>query len=165
MGFLDQIGGMLEQYTSSNASVSHEQARQDYDRISQTVPSSVLGSVIGPALASLGAHEVESRVGNSAGEMTPPLRSQFLQRLFGAVEGAGGSASSVLSKLGLDPSLAQQPENASPQDVGRIAAQVHQSHPAAFDSAMEFYSQHPTLVKVLGTVAIAKIAQHLSTRQ
>jgi hypothetical protein len=28
---------------------------------------------------------------------------------------------------------------------------------------MHFYSEHPTLVKVLGTMAIAKIAQRLST--
>jgi hypothetical protein len=29
---------------------------------------------------------------------------------------------------------------------------------------MEFYTAHPTLVKVLGTMAIAKIAQHLSAQ-
>ena len=161
MGFLDQISGVLNQYTSGQT-VSREQAHADYDTIAEKVPSNVLASAIGPALASLGSSEVETRVRNSATEMTSALRGQFLQQLLGAVNGGGGNASAFLSRLGLDTSIAQQPQNASPEDVGKVAAQLHQSHPNAFNAAMEFYNRHPTLVKVLGTAAIAKIAQHLS---
>jgi len=164
MGFLDDIGGVLDQYVSK-PDVTRAQAHQDYDTIAQRVPSGVLGSVIGPALASLGAGEVEQRVRNSATEMTPPVRSQFVQALLSAVENAGGNPSALLSKIGLNPSLAQQPQQASPDDAAKLAAQVHTAHPDAFNRAMAFYSQHPTLVKVLGTLAIAKIAQHLSNQR
>jgi hypothetical protein len=163
MGFLEEIGSVLEQYKSGEA-VSREQAHQDYDTIADAVPNNVLGSVIGPALASLGSGEVETRIRNSATEMTPSVRSQFVRQLLDAVGGAGGNASSLLSRLGLNPSIAQQPQNASPDEVAKLATEVHKSHPDAFNAAMQFYSQHPTLVKVLGTLAIAKIAQHLSTR-
>jgi len=162
MGFFDQISGMLEQYTSQTH-VPREQAHQDYDTIAATVPPNVLGSVIGPALSSLGAGEVEQRIRNSAEQMGPSTRSQFLQKLLNAI-GGGGNTASVLSQAGVDPSLAQQPERASADDVAKVAAQVHQSHPDGFNSAMEFYTAHPTLVKVLGTMAIAKIAQHLSAQ-
>src|SRR5437764_5107192 len=100
MGFFDQIGGMLEQYTSQ-AQVPREQAHQDYDKIAATVPPNVLGSVIGPALSSLGTGEVEQRIRNSAEQMAPDTRSQFLQKLLSAVGGAGGNAASVLSQVGL----------------------------------------------------------------
>ena len=163
MGFLDQIGGVLEQYSSgANGNVPREQAHEHYDQIAKTVPHDVLGSLIGPALASLGGGQVEERIRNSASQMSPDIRSQFLQKLLGAVSAAGGNGSSLLSRLGLNPSLAQQPQQASADDVAKVAGAVHQEHPDAFSSAMEFYSRHPTLVKVLGTVVIAKIAQRLS---
>lgn len=161
MGFLDQIGGVLEQYTSG-ANVSREQAHADYDKIAASVPPNVLGSIIGPALSSLGANEVETRIRNSASEMAPPARGEFLEKLLGAIRGAGGNPSTVLSKAGVDPSVAQQPQSASPDVVARVAAAVHKSHPDAFNAAMSFYNEHPTLVKVLGAAAIAKIAQHLT---
>ena len=164
MGFLDQIGGMLQQY-ASGANVSREQAHRDYDTIAESVPPNELAPVIGPAVGSLGTGEVEQRIRNSAGEMPPSLRGQFVERLLSALNGKGLDSSAVLSKLGIHPSVAQQPQDASPDDAGRLAAEVHRSHPDVFNAAMEFYSQHPTLVKVLGTLAIARIAQHLSQSQ
>jgi hypothetical protein len=161
MGFLDQIGSVLDQYTSG-ANVSREQAHADYDKIAASVPPHVLGSAIGPALSSLGASEVETRVRNSAGEMPAPVRGEFLQKLVDSIRSVGADASTVFSNAGVDPSVAQQPQQASPEAVGKVAAALHQSHPDAFNAAMAFYNQHPTLVKVLGTVAIAKIAQHLT---
>ena len=161
MGFLDQISGVLEQY-SSGAAVSREQAHADYDKIAANVPPNVLGSIIGPALSSLGANEVETRIRNSASAMAPPARGEFLEKLLSALRGAGGNPSTVLSKAGVDPSVAQQPQSATPDVVARVATELHNSHPDSFNAAMAFYNEHPTLVKVLGTAAIAKIAQHLT---
>lgn len=163
MGFLDQISGVLEQYRGGD-NIGREQAHRDYDTIATTVPSSVLGSVIGPALSSLGTQEVQTRVLNSTNEMTPPIRGQFLQRLLTAVTGAGADPTAMLSQLGLDPNIARQPEQASPAEVAKVAAHVQETKPDVFNQAMQFYSEHPTLVKVLGTLAIAKIAQHLSAQ-
>jgi hypothetical protein len=57
--------------------------------------------------------------------------------------------------------VAQRPQDASPQDVATVAAHAQADRPAVFNQAMEFYARHPTLVKVLGTLVIAKIAQQL----
>jgi hypothetical protein len=43
-----------------------------------------------------------------------------------------------------------------------VAAHVHDTKPDVFTEAMRFYTNHPTLVKVFGTMIIARIAQDLS---
>jgi hypothetical protein len=163
MGFLDDIGGLLQQY-AGGSNVNPDQARRDYDAIAGKVPPHVLGSVIGPALASLGRQEVQTRILNSATEMTPSVRGQFLQQLLAAAGRSGANITTMLSQLGVNPSVATTPEQASPDEVAKVAAHVHDTRPDLFNEAMHFYSEHPTLVKVLGTLAIAKIAQRLSTQ-
>ena len=161
MALLDQLGGLLQHY-SSGGNINPAQARRDYDTISTAVPSQVLGAAIGPALSSLGQQEVQTRIYNSATEMTPSIRGQFVQRLLAAVGGSGANVTTMLSQLGINPAVAAQPDQATPEDAAKMAAHVHDTKPDVFNQAMHFYSEHPTLVKVLGTMAIAKIAQRLS---
>jgi hypothetical protein len=164
MALIDQLGGLLEQYNSGQA-LNRDQARSDYDRIASTVPSHVLESVIGPALASLGKQQVEERIRNSAGEMSPPLRGQFLQNLLNLATNSGLNLPGLLSQLGVRPTVIHQPETATPDEVAKVAAEVHETRPDVFNQAMRFYKDHPALVKVLGTLAIAKIAQGLSNNR
>jgi hypothetical protein len=161
MAFLDQIGGLLEQY-ERGGNINREQARSDYDTIASAVPKDILRSAIGPALGSLGHDQVRERIYNSATEMSPSVRGQFLQTLLNAVGASDANIDSILNRLGIDRNVMNQPEKASPDAIATVAAQVHKTQPDAFNRAMEFFSQHPALVKVLGTMAISKIAQHLS---
>src|SRR5436305_14779940 len=108
MAFLDEIGGLLQQY-SGGSNINPDQARRDYDAIADKVPRNVLGSVIGPALASLGRQEVQTRIFNSATEMAPSVRGQFLQRLLAAAGGSGANVATMLSQLGMNPSIAKTP--------------------------------------------------------
>ena len=65
---LDQIGGLVQQYSGTNTNVSHDQAQNDYDTIASAVPKDILESrsvIPGPG---------EERMGNSASEVTPALR-------------------------------------------------------------------------------------------
>ena len=98
MALLDQIGGLLQQYAGANSNISRDQARNDYDTIASAVPHDVLGSVIGPALSSLGREQVQERIGNSASEMSPAVRGQFLQTLLNAVGSGAGSVASMLTQ-------------------------------------------------------------------
>lgn len=164
MAFWNEIGDVLDKYAGgpSGDAATQQEAHGDYDRIASAVPGPVLGSVIGPALSTLGAGAIRDRVTASASHMTPDTRGQFLQTLLGAASRVGGGSGSLLSQLGISPSVAANPQQASPADVGTVAAAVHQNHPEAFNEAMSFYKEHPTLVKALGTIAIARIAQQLS---
>lgn len=161
MSFLDEIGDVLNRYQEGTGASSREEAHAHYDQIADKVPQSVLASTIGPALGTLESPEVERRVSRSAAQMTPQQRGGLLGSLIGALPAAGG-LSGLLSRIGVPPTLAQNPEAASPEDVGRVAAYTKDNHSEVFNRAMGFYAEHPTLVKVMGTLAVAAIAKRLA---
>jgi hypothetical protein len=158
---MDQIGGLLQQYANGSAPQNPAEVHAHYDQIARTVPESVLKSVIGPALGSLSRNEVEAQVQNSASQMDPGQRGELVSALLRGLT-SGGNLTSVLSQLGLSPAIAENPQQATPSEVGTLAAHVQQTRPDVFNAAMQFYARHPTLVKVMGTLAMAKIAEHLS---
>ena len=51
MNWQNMIGGLLDQYTSGTGAANRQEAHEHYDQIAGAVPTNVLGSVIGPALA------------------------------------------------------------------------------------------------------------------
>jgi hypothetical protein len=161
MGSLDMIGDLLNRYAQGSGATSREEAREHYDRIVGNVPEDLLASVIGPAVGSLPQDQVETRVRNSATEMTPGQRGSFLERLLGGLGQSGEGIHSVLEQIGVSPKVADDPRQATPEEVGKVAAYAKEERPDLFHRAMEFYAQHPTLVKVLGTMAIASIAKNL----
>jgi hypothetical protein len=164
MGYMDVIGGLLDRY-SGGAQPDRGEAYDHYDQIHNNVPPGVLGSVIGPALASLGSGEVRQRVYNSAGQMTPDQRGGLMQMLLGGLASSETSQPSLLSSLGMRSSLADNPNDANPEEVAQLAAHAHETNPGVFEQAMSFYSDHPVLVKALGTAAIGAIANKLLQRQ
>lgn len=159
MSLLDQLGGVLGNLTGGN--LNDQQAGEHYDQIASQVPQSQLGSIIGPALAGLGGSQVQQSVSNSANQMNPQQRGNMMQTLLGGLGGAGNMGG-ILSQLGISPSVQNDPQSASPEDVGKLAAHAQQNNPDVFHQAMSFYSEHPTLVKALGAAAITGIAHHLS---
>jgi hypothetical protein len=163
MSFSDQIGSILSQY-QSGATPDRAQAHEHYDEIARNVPQNVLESTIGPAVSSLDPQLLEERIARSASQMTPDQRGSFLQTILGglAAGAAGGALPSLLSRIGASPSIATNPSQASPEDVAKVATYAKENQPDLFHRAMGFYAQHPTLVKVLGTLAIASIAKNLA---
>jgi len=161
MSFLDRISGVLNQYAAGQGATTHEEAGEHYDQIAQHVPPDVLRGEIGPALGSLDQGEVEDRIRRSATEMSPEQRGGMLSGLLGGLAGAGGLRD-VLGRIGVDPSVASNPQAASPQDVAKVAAYAKDNRPDLFHKAMGFYAEHPMLVKTMGTLAVAAIARRLA---
>ncbi len=163
MAIVDQIGNILRQY-QGGATPDREQVRAHYDEIANAVPQDELASVIGPAVGELDTSHVERKIEQSAQQMTPTQRGSFLGTLLGGLGGAGGGLAGILGSLGASPEIASDPSRATPQDIGKVAGYAKENQPDLFHKAMGFYAQHPTLVKVLGTMAIASIARNLSSR-
>ena len=161
MTFLDRIGGLLDQYASGQGATSREEAQQHYDEIAQHVPPDVLRGEIGPALGGLDAGQVEDRIGRSAAQMTPEQRGGMLSGILGGLAGPGGLRD-VLGRIGVDPSVASNPQTATPQDVAKVAAYAKDNRPDVFHKAMGFYAEHPLLVKTMGALAVAAIARRLA---
>ena len=170
MSLFDQLGGVLSNVMGGN--LNEQETHEHYDQIASRVPQDQLGAAIGPAMANLDSEDVQQRVSNSASQMNPQQRGNLMQTLLG---GLGGSASSlgglgglsgglggILSQLGISPSVQNDPQSASPDDLGKLAAHAQTNAPDVFHQAMSFYSAHPTLVKALGTVVMTGIARHLA---
>jgi len=166
MSTLDPISELLRRYGVGDGASNREEARRHYDQISRAVPEDVLASVIGPAVGSLPSDQIETRVRNSATEMTPQQRGGFLETLLaGLGSQSGGGLQAVLDRIGVSPQVAENPQAATPEEVGKVAAYAKQERPDVFHQAMGFYAKHPTLVKVLGTLAISAIAKNLFTKR
>ena len=107
--FLDRIGGLLDQYASGQGAATREEAHEHYDEIARHVPPDVLRGTIGPAIGGLEGSQVEDRIRRSASEMTPEQRGGMLSQLLGGLAGAGGMRD-VLGRVGVDPSVASNPQ-------------------------------------------------------
>jgi hypothetical protein len=160
MSFMDQIGSILNQY-QSGAEPSAQEAHAHYDEIANAVPTNVLASTIGPALEGLDTRELKEKIAQSAAQMSPEQRGAFLQSILGGLAGAGGPGA-ILNQIGASPAVARDPSTASPEDVAKVATYAKENQPDLFHRAMGFYAEHPTLVKILGVVAIASIARRLA---
>ena len=160
MSLLDQLSRVFKSAMGDN--VSEQDAHQHYDQIASNVPREQLGAAIGPAMSNLDSGDVQQRIANSASQMNSNQRGSLLGMLLGGLGGGGGNIGGLLSQLGVDPSVQNNPQNASPEDLGKVAAHAQSNSPDVFHKAMGFYADHPTLVKALGTAVIAGVARHLS---
>ena len=162
MALLDQLNGLLNNVIGGN--LNEQEVHSHYDQIANAVPPSTLGSVMGPALQSLGADEAQKRIANSAQAMSPEQRGGLMQQLLGGFASSGIDVGALLGQLGVNQSVANDPQSATPDEVASVAAHAQSTKPDLFHSAMAFYAAHPTLVKSLGAVVIAQIASHLGRK-
>lgn len=163
MSILDQLSGLFNNVAGGN--LSEEETHNHYSQIAQQVPQQTLGAAIGPALSSLDNGELKERVLNSAQQMNPEQRGSITQSLLGALGGGalgGGGLGNILSQLGVSPSVATNPQSASPEDISTLAGHAHATNPGLFEKAASFYSAHPTLVSALGTAVIAKVVGNMA---
>jgi hypothetical protein len=160
---MDAISNIANMYASGGGATSHQEAGEHYQQVSNAVPTSILGSVIGPALASLGTQEMTQKILDSAGEMRPQQRGSLFENLLGGLTPSGTDPSSLLSNLGIAPAVASDPNSATPEDVAALAAHAKETNPDVFQSAMSFFGEHPALVKTFGAVAIGAIIKGLSS--
>ncbi len=165
MALFDQIGGLLSNVMGGN--LSEQETHDHYDQIAQNTPPQTLTNALGAALGGMNTGDVQQGVANSAAQMSPQQRGGMMQTLLGGLTGAAGAGGigGLLSQLGVNQSVASNPQSATPDEVAAVAAHAHATNPGILQEAMSVYSAHPTLVKALGTVAIAQIARHLANPQ
>jgi hypothetical protein len=170
---MDQLGGILQQYTGAGQGQPPETVHNDFDQLAQNAPPSALADGLAaafrsdqtPAFGQMAAHLFSQASGQQrAGLLNtlirtagPALAAQLFSR-----HGASGLAGLLGSgQTQLSP---EQADQVSPQAVQELAAQAEQKDPSVIDMVSNFYSAHPTLVKTLGaaalTIALTKIAQN-----
>lgn len=172
MGWMDQIGGLLQQYAGANPAQAPHTAADDFDQLTQHAPGSAIADGLAaafrsnqtPAFGQMAAQLFSNASGQQrAGLLNtliaaagPAIAAQFLSR--GGASGLAGLLSSGQTQV-----TPEQAAEVPPEAVEQLAAHAEQRDPSVIDQVSNFYSAHPTLVKTLGaaalTIALAKIAE------
>jgi len=168
MSLLDQMKGLLSQYTSNAAPAGDPSAH--FQEIAQSVDSGTLAQGIAAVMRS---------------DQTPPF-ANLVSQLFanGSTDQKAAMLNTLLSALPADqrsqlgsvaPALAGltssvsggQAAGFSPDTVTALAQHVEQRDPGVVDKMSSLYAAHPTLVKTLGSaamiIAMRKIAERHAT--
>ena len=170
MSWLDQVGNMLKQYTSSGAAAAPApDVHAHFDQVAQAAPTSVIAEGLAAAFRSnqtpAFGQMLSTLFTNSNGDQKAGMLNQLISSVSPATltqvlsgSGLGGLAAGAGAQL-----TADQAQKLSPEAVQQLAAHAEKANPSIIDSLSTFYAQHGTLVKTLGgaalTVALAKVAE------
>ncbi|HLL71258.1 MAG TPA: hypothetical protein VK363_07485 [Pyrinomonadaceae bacterium] len=171
MSWLNQIGGLLQQYQGANANQASGNVGDDFDQFAQAAPQSAVADGLAAAFRSEQTPPFGNMVGQLFGQSNGTQRASILNTLISTLGPtvisqilANRGASGLAGFLGggqseVTPEMAEQ---VPPEAVQEIAEKAEQKDPSIIDMASNFYAEHPTLVKSLGgaalTIALAKIA-------
>jgi hypothetical protein len=164
MNWMNDLGGILQQYSGAGAAQAPDTVNDDFDQTAQAAPTGAIADGLSAAFRS---------------EQTPEF-GQMLAGLFGQSNGQqrAGILNTLISTLG--PTIAaqlfarkglsglagllgggqtrvtpEQAEQVPPEAVQDIATHAEKQDPSIIDMASNFYAEHPTLVKSLGSAALA----------
>jgi len=172
MDWMNQLGGLLEQYSGASAQRAPESVDDDFDSFARAAPQGTIAEGLSEAFRSdqtpafgqmaaqlFGQSSGPQRAGilnTLISTLGPTLVAQFLSR--GGSSGLGGLLGGGRTEI-----TPEQAEQVSPEEVKELAARAEEKDPSIIDTFSNFYAEHPTLIKTLGgmalTVALAKIAQ------
>jgi hypothetical protein len=175
MNWMNELGGLLQQYTGAGASQAPSTVQDDFDQFSQVVPTGTLADGLSAAFRSDQTPPFGQMIGNLFGQSNGQQRAGILNTLISTLGPtlvaqllARRGASGLASILGggrqqITPEEAQQ---VPPEAVEEIAAHAEKQDPSIIDTLSGFYAEHPALIKTLGgaalAIALATIAQRHS---
>jgi hypothetical protein len=184
MDWMNQLGGILQQYTGAQPDQAPDTVDDDFEQLAQNAPPSALSDGLAAAFRSDQTPDfgqmAANLFSNSGGQQRagilntllraagPTVVSQVLSRMGnrgGGSSSGGGGLGGILDMLrgGQHEVTPEQAEQIPPEAVQEIAQQAHERDPSVIDRVSDFYAEHPTLIKTLGaaalTIALAKIAQ------
>jgi hypothetical protein len=171
MSFLSSIGGLLEQYASGAAPAGH--VEDHFDQVAQNVPSSSLATGLAEAFrsgdtapfAQMASQLFANGNGGQQASMINTLMAtagpEILQSFLGKGSNAGGAIGSLIQN-GQTSVSPEEASNIPPEEVQALAEHVHQHDPSIIDRVSEVYSEHPTLIKSLGAIALGIAMKKIS---
>jgi hypothetical protein len=182
MDLMNELSGLLQKYTGAQTDQTQDTVHNDFDQVAQSAPQPAVADGLAAAFRSDQTPDFGQMTSNLFNNSNPQQRAGLLNTLIkyagptilshvmsrGASNAGGGSGGGLSSLINLFKGGQQEvtPEQAAqipPDAVAQAATQAEQHDPSIIDHISNFYSEHPTLVKSLGTaaltIALAKIAQ------
>ncbi len=164
MNWMNELGGILQQYSGTGTAQAPDTVDDDFDQTAQAAPLGALANGLSAAFRSDQTPEFGQMIGNLFGQSNGQQRAGILNTLIstlGPTIAAQLFARKGLSGLagllggGQTEVTPEQAEQVSPEAVQDLAAHAEQRDPSIIDMASNFYAEHPTLVKTLGGAALA----------
>jgi hypothetical protein len=175
MGWLNQIGGILQQYAGGGASATQgRNVEDDFQKTAEAAPREVLTDSLAKAFRSDATPSFPEIVSNLFRNSQPDQQAGIINTLLKNVSPT--AITSILGQIGLanlggmlgggGSNLApSQARDVSPDTVKNLAANAEQHEPSVVDRVAEFYADHPTLVRSLGAAAMGEVLRHVASRQ
>lgn len=183
MDLMKELSGLLQQYQGAEPNQAPDTIDDDFDQIAQAAPQPALADGLAAAFRSEQTPDFGQMTSNLFSNSNPQQQAGLLNTILKyagpailsrVMSGGGGGSSSAGGGGGLSDLInifkgGQQevtPEQAGqipPEAVQQAVDQVEKQDPSIIDRISDFYAEHPTLVKTLGTaaltIALSKIAQ------
>lgn len=175
------LGSLLQQYIGGPAAAG-QHTENHFDQAAQAVPTDILSAGLAAMFRSDQTPAFGQMAGQMFGQANPNQQAGMLNSLIASMgpavlasllnkSGSGGGALGGLGDLlgqltggGAAPALTPaQASQVSPEQVQVIVDHAQQADPSIVDQLSNFYAEHPTLVKTVGsaalTIALAKMAE------
>jgi hypothetical protein len=172
MDWMNQLGGILQQYSGAQGGQAPDTVHDDFDQLSQQAPQSALADGLAAAFRSnqtpAFGQMVAQLFGNANGQQRAGILNTLISTLGPTIAAqlfSQGGLSGLAGQLsgGQHEVTPEQAEQVSPEAVQQIAEHAERKDPSVIDQVSNFYAEHPTLIKTIGaaalTIALAKIAE------
>lgn len=167
MDWLSEIGGLVQQYAGGQ-NVPKEEADKHFDQVAAAAPPSAVSGALADAMRSSDTPPFSQLTGQLFGNSGGDQKARVINELLAAAgpmlagSGVGGMLGGLLSGGRITPEAAQQ---VPPEAVQQMAQHAEQHDPSIIDRISNIYSEHPTIIKTLGSgvlaVALAKFANRV----
>ena len=183
MDWMKDLSGLLQQYNGAQPDQAPNTVDDDFDQIAQTAPQPALADGLAAAFRSEQTPDFGQMASNLFNNSNPQQQAgllntilkyagpAILSRVMPGAGGTGNSAGGGLSDLinafkgGQQQVTPEQAEQISPETVKEVADEAQKQDPSIIDRISDFYAEHPTLVKSLGTAALTIALAKIANRQ
>ncbi|HKR01085.1 MAG TPA: hypothetical protein VJT09_10455 [Pyrinomonadaceae bacterium] len=185
MDIMQELRGLLQQYNGAQPDQAPDTVDDDFNQVAQAAPQPALADGLAAAFRSEQTPEFGQMAANLFSNSNPQQQAGLLNTILryagpailsrvmaggggggGATSAGGGGGLSDLINIfrgGQQEVTPEQAQQIPPEAVQQVAEQAEKHDPSIIDKISEFYAEHPTLVKTLGTaaltIALSKIAQ------
>ncbi|MDT4895208.1 MAG: hypothetical protein QOH25_285 [Acidobacteriota bacterium] len=188
MDLMKDLSGLLQQYQGAEPGQAPDTVDDDFDQVAQAAPQPALADGLAAAFRSEQTPEFGQMTANLFNNSNPQQQAGLLNtilkyvgpailgRVMSGGDGGGGTSSTGggggLSDLinifkggGQQEVTPEQAGQIPPEAVQQVAEEAQKHDPSIIERISEFYAEHPTLVKTLGTAALTIALSKIANRQ
>ena len=123
MNLQDMLGGVVQ-------SVTHQPEPTEGQGKQANASGGMLGSVLGTAFSSLGGAQLAEKLNSVTGFLSPETKADLVGSALNKIGVSGDAAKSLLGQLGINPAVADNPEEATPEELARLSQHLQEHEDA-----------------------------------